>query len=419
VLIALIGATIYPVSQPPITDGVVLLAGDTIEAVGAAGEVEVPAGAEVIDVSGKVIIPGLVDLHSHIGGGRLHEHLSVTQPGISAVDAIDPTHASIQRAQAGGLTTVNVMPGSGKLMGGQTVYLDLVDTAVVDEMLRCQEGDSDGPARRGICGGMKMANGTNPQGEGGDPASRMGAAYLQRQAMMKGQERREALAPPAEEKRRKREQEAPAPEPDLDADALVQLLNGERIVHFHTHRADDIVTALRLREEFGGGASGFRLVVHHGSEGFKIADAIAAAGVPVAINVLDTPGGKEETLERRLENPALLAAAGVDIALITDDPVQDSRLFLRTGGLAVRGGLAEDAALRAMTLAPAAMIDLDDRVGSLEAGKEADLVVLSGAPFSVWTLVEQTWNNGVIVFDRSDPAQALYATGGDAAGGGI
>ena len=407
VLIALIGATVYPVSQPPITDGVVLLSGDTIEAVGAADTVDVPADAEVIDVSGKVIIPGLVDLHSHIGGGRLHEHLAVAQPGISAVDAIDPTHASIQRAQAGGLTTVNVMPGSGKLMGGQTVYLDLVDTAVVDEMLRCED-------RRGVCGGMKMANGTNPQGDGGDPASRMGSAFLQRQALMKGQEHLEALAPPAQEKRRKREPEAPAPEPDLDADALVQLLNGERIVHFHTHRADDIVTALRLREEFG-----FRLVVQHGSEGFKVADLIAASGVPVAINVLDTPGGKEETVERRLENPALLAAAGVDIALITDDPVQDSRLFLRTGGLAVRGGLDEAAALEAMTLTPATLIDLGDRIGSLEAGKEADLVVLSGAPFSAWTLVEQTWNNGAIVFDRSDPTQAFYATGGDVAGGGI
>jgi imidazolonepropionase-like amidohydrolase len=137
--------------------------------------------------------------------------------------------------------------------------------------------------------------------------------------------------------------------------------------------------------------------------------------VPVAINVLDTPGGKEETVERRLENPAQLAAAGVDIAIITDDPVQDSRLFLRSGALAVRGGLSEEDALRALTLAPAEMIDLGDRIGSLTPGKEADLVVLSGAPFSTWTLVEQTWNDGAVVFDRADPAQAFYATGGDAA----
>jgi len=356
-----------------------------------------------------------VDLHSHIGGGRLNEHLGQTQPALSAADAIDPSHVSIQRAQAGGITTVNVMPGSGRLMGGQTALLDLVDADVVEEMLRCSAPAEEGPARRGICGGMKMANGTNPQGSGGEPASRMGSALLQRQALQRGAERLAEITPPPEgEGRKKKKKDKPPdpPEPDLEADALAQIIAGERVVHFHSHRADDIVTALRLREEFG-----FRLVIHHGSEGFKVAEHIAAAGVPVAINVLDTPGGKEETVERRLENPAQLAAAGVDIALITDDPVQDSRLFLRSGALAIRGGLDPADALRALTLAPAEMVDLGDRVGSLEPGKEADLVVLSGPPFSTWTLVEQTWNDGALVFDRADPAQAFYATGGDAAAG--
>jgi imidazolonepropionase-like amidohydrolase len=414
-VIALVGATVYPVSQPPIDDGVVLLRGDTIEAVGAAGEVEIPAGAEVVDLAGKVVIPGLVDLHSHIGGGRLGESLGVAQPGISAIDAIDPTHVSIQRAQAGGITTVNVMPGSGKLMGGQTAYLDLVDAASVDELLRCVGEGEGAPRWHQLCGGMKMANGTNPQGDGGDPSSRMGSAYLQRQTLIKGQQRLKALpAAEAEAGRRRWRKEAPpeAPEPDLDADALAQILAGERIVHFHSHRVDDIVTAARLRSEFD-----FRLVIHHGSEGFKVAELLAEEQIPVAINVLDTPGGKEETVERQLENPARLAAAGVTIALITDDPVQDSRLFLRTGGLAVRGGLSEAAALEAQTLTPAKLIDLGDRIGSLEPGKEADLVVLSGPPYSSWTLVEQTWNNGAVVFDRADPAQAFYATGGDDAAG--
>ena len=162
-----------------------------------------PEGAVLIDVTGKVIIPGLVDTHSHIGGGRLHDHLSVTQPGLSAADAIDPSHISIQRAQAGGITTANVMPGSGKLMGGQTVYLDLIDARTVDDMLRCTDTEAETVARwGGICGGMKMANGTNPQGGGGDPASRMGSAYLQRQTLQEGRVQRYGGRRPHQPRRR-------------------------------------------------------------------------------------------------------------------------------------------------------------------------------------------------------------------------
>ncbi len=403
---AFVHAHLMPVSGAPVPDAVVLVDEGTITAVGPFGEVEIPSDAVVHDLTDKVLIPGLVDLHSHIGGGRLHERLSAVQPGVSAIDAIDPTHPSIQRAQAGGITTANVMPGSGKLMGGQTALLALRDAAEVDDMLLCGEPVGDGPLRRtAICGGVKMATGTNPQGGSGDPASRMGAAFLQRGVMIRGQERVKALDA-ADGSRR-----APAPpKPDLEEDALAQILRGERIVHVHGHRADDIVTAVRLRQEFG-----FALIVHHGSEGFKVASLLADEDVPVAINVLDTPGGKEETLERRLDNPAILAAAGVRIALITDDPVQDSRVFLRTGGLAIRGGLSEEAALRAMTLTPAELVRIGDRTGSIEVGKEADLAVLSGPPFSTWTHVEQTWVDGVQVYDRADPEQRRFATGGDAA----
>jgi imidazolonepropionase-like amidohydrolase len=400
-LIAFVGATLYPVSAPPIADGVLIIRDGRIESIGPRADTLVPEDATVIDVAGRTIIPGLVDIHSHIGGGRLHESLGPAQPAVSAVDAINPSHPSIQRAQAGGITTANIMPGSGKIMGGQTVYIDLVDAVTVDEMLHCEGGRWEG-----VCGGMKMANGTNPQGSGGDPSSRMGSAYLQRAVMRRGQERLKQRPPDPPPRRNPPEPLAP----DLEADALAQLIAGERIVHFHSHRADDIVTALRLREEFG-----FRLILHHGSEGFKVAEEIAAAGVPVAINVLDTPGGKEETLERRLQNPAVLAAAGVEIAIITDDPVQDSRLLLRSAGLAVRGGLSEADALRALTLTPATLIDLGDQIGSLDVGKQADLAILSGPPLSVWSLVQQTWNDGQLVFDRSDPLQAAYATGGDAA----
>ena len=414
---ALVGATVHPVSGPPIPDGVVLFDGPTLTAVGPRGAVEIPSDATVRALPGRHIIPGLIDLHSHIGGGRLHESLGPVQGGISAIDAIDPTHISIQRAQAGGVTLAQVMPGSGKLLGGQTALLRLTDASVVDDMLLCSEPPegATGPLRRvAVCGGVKMAGGTNPQGSGSDPRSRMGATFLQREALLAARDRRDAqdrrAAALASPRRRDRQHAPPAPDPDPAADGLVEILRGERTVHFHSHRADDIVGAVRLQQELG-----FGLVIHHGSEGFKVADLLAEADIPVAINVLDTPGGKEETLERRFDNPAILHAAGVRVAIITDDPVQDSRLLLRSAGLAARGGLPLDVALRALTRTPAELLAVEDRKGSLEPGLDADLVVLSGPPLSSWTLVEETWVEGARVFDRADPRDRAHATGGDAA----
>ena len=427
---AFLGATLVPVDGEPVADGVMLVSDGLITALGTRGEVPVPAGAVTHDLAGKVIMPGLVDTHSHIGGGRLNERLSPVQAGLSAVDAIDPTHPSLDRARAGGITTVNVMPGSGKLMGGQTAYLKLRDSAVVDELLLCHEPEGvlaveEAPLRRGICGGMKMANGTNPQGGGGDPASRMGSAYLQRQALQKGVERLEGLekaaggGAPASKKGKKGKGKEPSkgdggpPAPgttELDADALAQVVSGQRTVHFHTHRADDIVTALRLREEFG-----FELVLQHVSEAWKVADEIAAADhVSASLIVIDSPGGKEEALEIKTENGAILEALGVSVAFHTDDPITDSRLFLRSAGLAVRAGMSREGALRALTLTPAEMMGLSDRTGSLTPAKDADFIVLSGDPLSTWTLVEQTWVEGVMVFDRADPDDLRHAQGGDA-----
>ena len=407
-ILAFAGAVLYPVSGPPI-NGVMLVEDGEIIAIGE--YVGVPDGAELIDVTGKVIIPGLVDTHSHIGGGRLHDHLATAQPGLFAADAIDPSHISIQRAQAGGITTANVMPGSGKLMGGQTAYLKLRDAAVIEDMLLCHEAQAplvttgDGAARwSGICGGMKMANGTNPQGEGSDPASRMGAAYLQRQTLQEGVDRLASYPDPELPECER----GPLPEPDPAADALAQIIAGQRTVHFHTHRADDIITILQLQATFG-----FELVLQHVSEAWKVAEEIAAADVSCSLIVIDSPGGKEEALEIKAENGAILEELGVKVAFHTDDPITDSRLFLRSAGLAVRAGMSEAGALAALTLAPAEMMGLSDRIGSLEVGKDADFVVLSGPPLSTYSHVEQTWIDGVQVFDRAE--EPWLAVGGDAA----
>jgi imidazolonepropionase-like amidohydrolase len=197
------------------------------------------------------------------------------------------------------------------------------------------------------------------------------------------------------------------PSRDLAMEALVEVLDGKRTVHFHTHRHDDIVTVIRLSQEFG-----FKPVLHHVSEGWKVADEIAKAGLFASVIVIDSPGGKQEALENKMSTAAVLDKAGVVVGFHTDDYITDSRIFLRSAGLAVRAGLPRDKALYAMTMAGARMLGLDSRLGSLESGKDADFIVLSGDPLSVYTHVEQTWVEGKKVFDRSVPEDRLVATGG-------
>ena len=183
------------------------------------------------------------------------------------------------------------------------------------------------------------------------------------------------------------------------------------MVHHHTHRHDDIMTVLRLAEEFG-----FRVTLHHVSEGWRVAEQIAAAGVPCSVIVVDSPGGKQEATRMRFDTAQILDEAGVRLSFHTDDYITDSRLFLRSGALGVRAGLPEQRALEALTIAGAEQLDLADRVGSLEVGKDADLCVLDGEPFSVYTQVLETWVEGERVFDLSDPDDAVFAVGGRGAG---
>ena len=390
--VAFRGARIIPVTGPEIPSGTVVVQGGKIIAIGAS--VTIPAGARVVDATGKVIMPGLVDTHSHIGGGAGGDRSDPIQGEVRILDAIDPRDDGIQRAQAGGLTTVNIMPGSGHLMSGQTAYVKLRDTTSIEGMLFCRDLQHD------VCGGMKMANGTNPRGASPFPGTRGKAASLVREQFVRAQEYRRKLAEAATDSTKR-------PARDLELEALVEVLEGRRVVHFHTHRADDILTVLRLQREFG-----FRLVLQHVSEGWRVADQIAAAGVPASVIVIDAPGGKLEAADLSLGTAAALARAGATFGFHTDDGITDSRWFLRSAALAMRAGLSRDLALRAMTINGARMLDLADRVGSLEVGKDADLIVLSGDPFSVGARVEQTWVDGVKVFDLSDPRDRLYAEGG-------
>jgi imidazolonepropionase-like amidohydrolase len=400
------GARILPITAPPIAQGVLVIKGGKIVAVGEAGKVQIPAGAKVQDATGKVVMPGIVDSHSHIGiiGNPTvsdsqdgNEGSGPVQPGLRALDAIDPADPNIRIATSGGITTANIMPGSGNVMGGQTAYVKLRGTTMEQMLIP------------GTLGGMKMANGTNPKGygtRGQAPMTRMEEAALARGIFVKAQQYKDkwdayAKAVAAKDKNAKE------PDHELGLDAVVQVLNGKRIVHNHTHRADDVMTVLRLSDEFH-----YRVVVHHGTESCEVADELAKRHIGVSFTMIDSPGGKPETINFSISCPARLEKAGVKVAFNTDDPITNSRLLLRSAALGVRGGMSEDAALKGLTIYPAEMLDLQSRVGSLEVGKDADFIVLSGAPLSVYTHVIETWIEGEKVFDRNNPADLRYATGG-------
>jgi len=398
--VAFVNARIIPIVGTPIEQGVLLIHKGKILAVGDTRTIRPSPGAEIVDIKGKVIMPGLVDSHSHIGEVTGADGSAPSQPDVRAMDSINVRAASIQRAQAGGITAVNVMPGSGFLNSGQTLYLKLRDGAnKIDDLLIY---DKDG----NHMGGIKFANGTNPirPGGGNFPGTRAKSAALIREQFIKAQEYRDKI-------RKAGGDRSKLPPRDLTMEALLDVLDGKRVVHFHTHRHDDILTALRLQKEFN-----FRVVLQHVSEAWKVADEIAKAKVPASIIMIDAPGGKLETIDVRYENGAALEKAGALAGFHTDDSITDSRWFLRSAGLAVRAGMSREKALFGMTMANAIMLDIQDRVGSIEVGKDADFIILSGDPLSVYTHVLETWVEGKKVFDRADPKDRLIAVGGPGAG---
>lgn len=387
------GAHIIPVNSKPIDNGVLVVQNGKIVSVGPANT-RIPNNAVVHDVSGKVIMPGLIDSHSHIGGPEGGDRSSALNPEVRILDSVDPANDSIHRARSGGITSVNVMPGSGHLMSGQTLYLKLRKSNKIEDLLIYTDKENN------IYGGMKMANGTNPRGNAPFPGTRGKAASMVRTLFVKAQEYQAKI-------KAANGDESKMPARDLQMEALVEILEGKRTVHNHTHRYDDILTVIRLQKEFG-----YRLVLHHVSEAHRIVDEIAASGAMVSVISLDSFGGKMEAKDLENRNAGLLAKAGVTVGYHTDDGITDSRLFLRSAAQAIRGGMSREKALESVTIANAKIMDIDDRAGTLEKGKDADFIILSGDPFSVYTHILETWIEGDKVWDRSNPEDLKFATGG-------
>jgi imidazolonepropionase-like amidohydrolase len=386
------GANIITVTGQTFSGGTMVVQNGKIIAVGAAN-IAIPANATIVDAAGKTIMPGIVDTHSHLGGPQGGDATNPLNPEVRAMDAINPISDGFKKALAGGITTINIMPGSGHLMSGQTVYVKMREGKIIEDLLITNE--------KGVNGGMKMANGTNSIRNGnGFPGTRAKSASLDRELLLKAQEYKRKME-------RAGKDSSKLPERDLRMEPLVEVLNGKRIVHFHTHKYNDILTVIRLSKEFG-----FKPVLHHLSEGWMVADEIAKAGLYCSIITIDAPGGKLEATNLSFKTGGVLEKAGVQVGFHTDDGITDSRLFLRSAALNVREGMSRQKAMEGLTIVGAKMLDLSTRVGSLEEGKDADFVLLSGDPFSVYTKVEQTWVEGNKRYDINNPEDRAYLTGG-------
>ncbi len=392
-----VGGRLILIEGEDIPNGIMIVQNGKITALGAAQEVSLPVPSVIHNLAGRTIMPGFVDTHSHIGGGWAADRSAPIQPDVRVLDSIDARNSGFQRAQAGGITTANVMPGSGHLLSGQTLYLKMRDANTINDLLIY---DKEGE----IVGGVKMANGTNSIRQAPFPGTRSKSAALVREKFIQAQEYLKKIELAGDDKSK-------IPPRDLALETLGDVLQGKKIVHHHTHRHDDILTVLRLQKEFQ-----FRVVLHHVSDAWKVAKEIAEAKAPCSLIYIDSPGGKLEARDIDWKNGAILEKAGASVAFHTDDWITDSRLFLRSAAFAVRAGMSKKGALRGLTLAGAEMLDLQDRIGSLKLGKDADFVILSGDPLSVYTKIEQTWIDGNKVFDRKNPQDRLWAVGGYKAG---
>ncbi|WP_033443330.1 amidohydrolase [Saccharothrix sp. NRRL B-16314] len=378
--VAITGGYVVPVAGEPIEGGTVLIQDGKIVAVGV--DVEVPDGVPVVDAAGGWVLPGFVEAHGHLGvheegeGWAGQDTNEMTDPNgarLRALDAINAADQGFADALAGGVTTAVVKPGSGNVIGGQTVAVKCWGRTA-DEML----------VRNPVS--VKSALGENPKRVYGEqkklPSTRQGVAAVIRDAFVKAQDyvaKRDAADGPFER--------------NATSEVLAKVLSGELPWCQHCHRADDIATALRLAEEFG-----YRLIVNHGTEGHLIADLLAERDIPVIIGPLFTSRSKVEVRQRSLRNPGILSRAGVRIAITTDHPVVPIHFLVHQVTLAVKEGLDPRVGLESITVNPAAIMGLDDRVGSLRPGLDGDVVIWSGDPLDVMSRALKVFVEGREVY---------------------
>jgi len=394
--LAVVGGYVVPVVGEPFV-GTVLVRDGVIAALGP--DVEVSEGVPVVDASGKWVLPGFIEPHGHMGvmeeaegwaGDDTNEMTDPDGSALRAIDAINVEDEGFRDALVGGVTSAVVKPGSGNPIGGLTLAMKTWGGRTVDEQVI-----SDSVS-------VKSALGENPKRVYGKkeqtPSTRLGVAKVIRSAFVAAQDyvaRREHAAAKGEPFER-----------DLGKETLARVLAGELAWDQHCHRADDIATAIRLSEEFG-----YRLVVNHGTDAAPIADVLAEKGVPVIFGPMITSRSKIELRDRGIENLARLAEAGVTVAITTDHPVVPVNFLVHQASFAVKEGLDPKVALEALTVNPARILGLEDRVGALREGLDGDVVVWSGDPLDVTSRAERVfitgtevyrWEGGPVVRERAE-----------------
>jgi imidazolonepropionase-like amidohydrolase len=409
-LVAIMGGTILTVGpQGTIEKGTVLIRDGKIAAVGR--DFLVPAGATVIDATGRYVMPGIIDCHSHTA---VEEGVNECSDSVTAevriTDVIDHHDVSIYRQLAGGVTTANVLHGSCNAIGGQNAVIKLRWGKTPEELVF-----KDAPR------GIKFALGENPKrsnfrapGPPRYPATRMGVEAVLREAFAEARAyKREWEEYETKAKAAGAKAEKPlAPRKNLRLEELKDILDGKVYVHAHCYRADEILMLIRVAEEFGFKIRTFQHVL----EGYKVASEIARHGAG-ASTFSDWWAYKMEAYDAIPYNAAIMAAHGVSVSMNSDSDELARRLYWEAAKAVKYGGVSEAEALKMVTLNPAWQLGVDKRVGSIEVGKDADIAIFSQHPFAAGTRVEMTLVDGVVYFDRAKDVAARTAAPAKAGGG--
>lgn len=386
--IAIKHAKILTVTQGIIEEGSILIKDGKIIAVGK--NIDIPADVKGIDASTCIVTPGLIDSHSHLGlgpSGGVTEDNEMSNPCTPQLRIIDSIHPegmephsfSFRDAVLQGVTTVIARPGSGNVIGGQSAALKLRG-GTVDDMILVFPAD------------MKMAMGRKGYyaGKGVLPVTKMGTAYLVRNAMVEAMDYKKALE--LYEKKKEKDQTAKPPERDLKNEAMLLVLNREIPVHIHCSPVDDILTAVRLADEFNF----YKLSLAHAEESYKVADELAKRGIVVVVGPRMITFDDNDNL---INIAGYLVKHGVEINIMTDADVVQQEFLRFQAAVAIKYGLSPEEALKAITINPAKLIGMENRIGSIEAGKDADLVIFDGDPFDIQTKVLKVFIDGKIVCD--------------------
>jgi imidazolonepropionase-like amidohydrolase len=393
-LVAVTNATIITASHGTIEHGTIIIRNGKIAAVGK--DLAVPAGAQVIDGTGKFVMPGIIDEHSHSSGEAINEGSRSVTAQVRMQDVLREDAIGLYRQLAGGVTTINVLHGSANTIGGQNAVMKIRWGLPVDSMLFA-----------GAPPGIKFALGENVRQTNGPqipgraqryPRTRMGVEELLRESFTRAKEYQAEWKAYDEAKRtlKKGEAEPIPPRRDLQLDALVEVLEGKRLVHAHSYRSDEILMLLKVAKDFG-----FRIAsLQHVLEGYKIADEIAAAGTG-ASTFADNWAYKLEAFDAVPFNAALMAERGVNVTINSDSDERARRLYQEAAKAMKYGGASEEAAIRMITLNAATQLGIEKMTGSIDVGKDADLAIFNGHPFAPASRVEMTLIDGRVFFDRN------------------